>query len=177
MQALFGGTGINEENIRAFRRLCIEQFGPLVEKEVRDEFIDFYTKKINEALNLRMKLLQTEVDPKGEPYMRASDRFFKIIENYFQKLAQGPADGKWARHKSKKRTASGKKIKSNEDEDDSTDSLTDEIDDHRNSISTTRRKNANKGGKQGAREKKADKFSKFEELEKNLRVRRSNEPY
>lgn len=81
MQALFGGTGINEENIRAFRRLCIEQFGPLVEKEVRDEFIDFYTKKINEALNLRMKLLQTEVDPKGEPYMRASDRFFKIIEN------------------------------------------------------------------------------------------------
>lgn len=71
MKALFSGSSINEANVRAFRVLLLEQLRPLVEKEVRDEYVDFYTKKIEEALTVRMRMLGAKNDP--EQYMKASE--------------------------------------------------------------------------------------------------------
>ena len=85
MKALFGGSNINEANVRAFRVLILEQLRPLVEKEVRDEYVDFYTQKIEEALTVRMRMLVAKNDP--EQYMKASEQFLKIMQNYFTDLA------------------------------------------------------------------------------------------
>ena len=55
---------MGEEELRAIRSLCVEQFGQVVSKQIRDDFIDFYQKEIVKARNMGMQLAKAEIDEK-----------------------------------------------------------------------------------------------------------------
>lgn len=42
MQALMGGSSIKDDTMRAMRLVCVDQFAPVVEKALREEFHEFY---------------------------------------------------------------------------------------------------------------------------------------
>ena len=55
---------MGEEELKAIRSLCVEQFGQVVSKQIRDDFIDFYQKEIVKARNMGMQLAKAEIDEK-----------------------------------------------------------------------------------------------------------------
>lgn len=64
MLKLVAGSSVGESELRAIRSLCVEQFGSVVSKEIRDEFIDFYQKEIIKARNMGIQLAKAEIDEK-----------------------------------------------------------------------------------------------------------------
>ena len=42
MASLIKGSSVNTDGLKAIRLLCAQQLSEIVEKDVRDEFIDFY---------------------------------------------------------------------------------------------------------------------------------------
>ena len=61
----------------------------MVTRAIRDDFIDFYTKEITKAKKMGMQLARAEMDEKGQPTMKASDKFISIMRSYFEDLATG----------------------------------------------------------------------------------------
>ena len=78
---LVAGSSVGKEELKAIRSLCVEQFGNIVSKTIRDDFIDYYQKEIIKARKMGMQLVRSEIDEKtGEPTMKASNKFLEIMQ-------------------------------------------------------------------------------------------------
>ena len=62
MKKLVAGSSVGEEELRAIRALCVEQFGSIVTRTIRDDFLDFYHKEIIKARDMGIQLAKSEID-------------------------------------------------------------------------------------------------------------------
>ena len=87
MMTLVGGSSISEDQIKALRVLMVEQFGDSVSQDLKDNFVDFYHREILKARQMGMSLVQSEKDKDGKTQIKASDKFLKVMQDYFHNLA------------------------------------------------------------------------------------------
>ena len=58
MFSIVAGSTVTEDELKALRILCAEQFKEIVERNIRDEFIGFYQNEIVKARKMGMALVK-----------------------------------------------------------------------------------------------------------------------
>ena len=121
MVTLMSGSKVKKKEMKALRLILAEQIGEIVKKEVREDFIDFYSKEIQKARKMGLTLVNQEVNEKtGNSKFTASDKFIKIMRSFFENLSNGGTQSNQSKKRIVVNNVDGTKSQSGSDADSQT---------------------------------------------------------